>query len=160
LVQFACGANARVLALAVSASVAGLLVSYNTEVPAGPAIVLTAGALWLISLSVGLMPACGACTRRPTCARLKPRQDAPLSRWRFSDADSPLAATGPPVRAVVHGNLVHLAGQVTDHPDLDTEGQTADVLSQIDGLLAEAGTDKSHLLTCQVFLADMAMSAR
>ena len=58
--------------------------------------------------------------------------------------------------AVVHGNLVYLAGQVTDHPELDTEGQTADVLRQIDVLLAEAGTDKSHLLTCQVFLADMA----
>ena len=58
--------------------------------------------------------------------------------------------------AVIHGNLVYLASQVADPPDLDAEGQTADVLRQIDTLLAEAGTDKSRLLSCQVFLADMA----
>ena len=39
--------------LAVAASVAGLLVSFHTEVPAGPAIVLTAGLLWLVSLAIG-----------------------------------------------------------------------------------------------------------
>lgn len=58
--------------------------------------------------------------------------------------------------AVVHGNTVYLAGQVADDPSLDAEGQTADVLRQIDALLTEAGTDKSRLLSCQVFLADMA----
>ena len=58
--------------------------------------------------------------------------------------------------AVVHGNTVYLAGQVADDPTQDTEGQTTDVLRQIDALLAEAGTDKSRLLSCQVFLADMA----
>jgi enamine deaminase RidA (YjgF/YER057c/UK114 family) len=58
--------------------------------------------------------------------------------------------------AVVHGNTVYLAGQVADDPTLDAEGQTADVLRQIDALLVEAGTDKSKLLSCQVFLSDMA----
>ncbi len=58
--------------------------------------------------------------------------------------------------AVVHGNTVYLAGQVADDPTLDAEGQTADVLRQIDALLAEARTDKSRLLSCQVFLSDMA----
>jgi enamine deaminase RidA (YjgF/YER057c/UK114 family) len=58
--------------------------------------------------------------------------------------------------AVVHSNTVYLAGQVADDPSLDAEGQTADVLRQIDALLAEAGTDKSRLLSCQVFLADLA----
>ena len=58
--------------------------------------------------------------------------------------------------AVVHGQTVYLAGQVADDPTLDIEGQTADVLRQIDALLAEAGSDKSHLLSCQVFLASMA----
>ena len=57
--------------------------------------------------------------------------------------------------AVVHDGTVYLAGQVTSDPSLDTEGQTADVLSQIDVLLAEAGTDKSRLLFCQIFLADI-----
>lgn len=58
--------------------------------------------------------------------------------------------------AVIHAGTVYLAGQVADNPSLDAEGQTADVLRQIDALLAEAGTDKSRLLSCQVFLADMA----
>lgn len=57
--------------------------------------------------------------------------------------------------AVVHGNVVYLAGQVADNPSLDAEGQTADILRQIDALLAEAGTDKSRLLSCQVFLKDI-----
>lgn len=57
--------------------------------------------------------------------------------------------------AVVHGKTVYLAGQVADDPSLDAEGQTADILRQVDALLAEAGTDKSRLLTCQVFLADI-----
>lgn len=41
------------VALAVVASVGGLLVSFNQNVPAGPAIVLTAGALWIVSLIAG-----------------------------------------------------------------------------------------------------------
>ncbi|MGE0226454.1 MAG: RidA family protein [Acetobacteraceae bacterium] len=57
--------------------------------------------------------------------------------------------------AVVHGNLVYLAGQVADDTSLDAEGQTADILRQIDALLSEAGTDKSRLISCQVFLADI-----
>ena len=57
--------------------------------------------------------------------------------------------------AVIHGDTVYLAGQVADDPRLDAEGQTADILRQIDALLAEAGTDKSRILSCQVFLADI-----
>jgi len=57
--------------------------------------------------------------------------------------------------AVVHGGLVYLAGQVADDPALSTEGQTEDVLRQVDALLAEAGTDKSRLLSCQIFLSDI-----
>jgi zinc/manganese transport system permease protein len=41
------------VALAVLASVAGLLLSFHTDIPAGPAIVLTAGALWVTSLVLG-----------------------------------------------------------------------------------------------------------
>jgi enamine deaminase RidA (YjgF/YER057c/UK114 family) len=57
--------------------------------------------------------------------------------------------------AVVHGGLVWLAGQVADDVSLDAEGQTADILRQIDGLLAEAGTDKTRLLSITVVLADI-----
>ncbi len=57
--------------------------------------------------------------------------------------------------AVAHGGLVWLAGQVADDASLDTEGQTADILAQIDALLAEAGTDKTRLLSVTVVLADI-----
>ncbi len=58
--------------------------------------------------------------------------------------------------AVVHNTTVYLAGQVPDDASGDAEAQTADVLRQVDALLRQAGTDKTHLLTMQVFLADMA----
>jgi enamine deaminase RidA (YjgF/YER057c/UK114 family) len=57
--------------------------------------------------------------------------------------------------AVVHGGLVWLAGQVADDASLDVEGQTADILRQIDGLLHQAGTSKSRLLSVTVVLADI-----
>lgn len=57
--------------------------------------------------------------------------------------------------AVIGGGLVWLAGQVADDSSLDTEGQTADILAQIDALLAEAGTDKRALLSVTVVLADI-----
>jgi zinc/manganese transport system permease protein len=41
------------VALAIAASALGLLVSFNVEIPAGPAIVLTAGAFWVVSLLAG-----------------------------------------------------------------------------------------------------------
>jgi enamine deaminase RidA (YjgF/YER057c/UK114 family) len=57
--------------------------------------------------------------------------------------------------AVVAGGMVWLAGQVADDATLDAEGQTADILAQIDALLAEAGTDKRALVSMTVVLADI-----
>jgi enamine deaminase RidA (YjgF/YER057c/UK114 family) len=57
--------------------------------------------------------------------------------------------------AVVHNGIVYLSGQVADNPKGDIAAQTQDVLRKIDGLLAKAGTDKSKLLSVQIFLTDM-----
>jgi len=57
--------------------------------------------------------------------------------------------------AVVAGGMVWLAGQVADDATLDAEGQTADILAQIDALLAQAGTDKRALVSVTVVLADI-----
>ena len=67
-----------------------------------------------------------------------------------------LAEEGRLSGAVVHGGLVYLAGQVADDATLDAEGQTADILGQIDALLAEAGTSKANLLSVQIILRDIA----
>jgi enamine deaminase RidA (YjgF/YER057c/UK114 family) len=55
----------------------------------------------------------------------------------------------------IHNGTVYLAGQVTSDSSLDIQGQTRNVLDQIDKLLAEAGSDKSRILRCQIFLADL-----
>lgn len=65
-------------------------------------------------------------------------------------------AHGEPIisRAVVHGDAVYLCG-VTPDPVGDIKSQTKQVLDRIDQLLHRAGTDKSKLLTAQVWLSDM-----
>jgi enamine deaminase RidA (YjgF/YER057c/UK114 family) len=70
------------------------------------------------------------------------------------------AAPGLPVigYAAVHGGIVYLCG-ITANPNEplgDVGQQTRQVLAQIDRMLANAGTDKSKLLTAQVWLTDMA----
>jgi enamine deaminase RidA (YjgF/YER057c/UK114 family) len=60
-------------------------------------------------------------------------------------------------QAVVHGSTVYLAGQVADKPaGASVAEQTRQVLAQIDKLLAEAGADKSRLLSATIYLADIA----
>jgi len=54
------------------------------------------------------------------------------------------------------GRLVFLAGQVAEDRNADIAGQTRSVLAQIDKLLAEAATDKRHILSATIYLADMA----
>jgi len=56
----------------------------------------------------------------------------------------------------VHGNTIYLAGQVAEDNSQDMAGQTRQVLAAIDKLLAEAGSDKSRILSTTIFVADMA----
>ncbi|MEI7745299.1 MAG: RidA family protein [Chloroflexota bacterium] len=57
--------------------------------------------------------------------------------------------------AVGYGNLVFLAGHVSELEGASVAEQTRDVLDQIDAHLAAAGTDKSKLLTVQIWLTDI-----
>jgi enamine deaminase RidA (YjgF/YER057c/UK114 family) len=60
-------------------------------------------------------------------------------------------------KAVVHGDTVYLAGIVADAPKgKSTADQTKNILSQIDGFLARAGTDKSKVLSANIWITDMA----
>ncbi len=60
-------------------------------------------------------------------------------------------------KAVVHGDTVYLAGIVAEDPKgKNTTEQTQSILSQIDGFLAKAGTDKSKLLSANIWITDMA----
>ena len=62
-------------------------------------------------------------------------------------------------QAVVHGNTVYIAGQVADDTSESTGGQTRQILAKIDALLKAAGTDKSKLLSTNIWLTDMATFA-
>lgn len=57
-------------------------------------------------------------------------------------------------QAVVHGDKVYLAGQV-GAPGESVADQTKAILADIDRLLALAGSDKSKILTAQIWLDDM-----
>ena len=58
--------------------------------------------------------------------------------------------------AVVHGNTVYLAGVVASQSaGQSVTEQTKEILSIIDSLLAEAGTDKSKILMANIWLTDM-----
>jgi len=57
--------------------------------------------------------------------------------------------------AVEHGDTVYLAGIVAKNLKNDIKGQTAEVLSEIDRLLAKCGTGKSKLLSATIWVTDI-----
>jgi enamine deaminase RidA (YjgF/YER057c/UK114 family) len=63
-------------------------------------------------------------------------------------------------QAVVHGSTVYLAGQVADQAKgRSVADQTRDILATIERLLAEAGSDKTKILSATIYLADIAAFA-
>ena len=63
--------------------------------------------------------------------------------------------TGPRMsQAVIHNGTIYLAGQV-GKPGASVTEQTREVLAQIDRLLAECGSDKTRILSAQIWLASM-----
>lgn len=56
----------------------------------------------------------------------------------------------------VHNGTVYLAGQIAEKTDGDIKEQTREVLGHIDRLLEEAGSDKSRILSTQIYITDMA----
>ena len=60
-------------------------------------------------------------------------------------------------QVVVHNDTVYLAGIVANDRDADMATQTSQVLSKIDGYLAEVGSSKSKLLSAEIWINDMAL---
>ena len=59
-------------------------------------------------------------------------------------------------QVVIHNKTVYVAGQVAEHPtDKGVGDQTRQILATLDALLAEANTDKSHLLSATIWLTNM-----
>lgn len=55
---------------------------------------------------------------------------------------------------VEHAGVIYLAGQVGD-PSADITQQSQEVLGKVDELLAEAGSDNSHILSATIWLKSM-----
>jgi enamine deaminase RidA (YjgF/YER057c/UK114 family) len=63
---------------------------------------------------------------------------------------------GPRLSQVaIHGNTVYTAGIVAADNNADAAGQTQQILATLDQYLAEAGTDKTKILSATVWLADI-----
>ncbi len=58
-------------------------------------------------------------------------------------------------KIVIHNNVAHLSGLVGDELYASTKDQTKQILAQIDNYLAQAGSNKSKLLTAQIWLDDI-----
>ncbi len=59
-------------------------------------------------------------------------------------------------QAVIHGDTVYLAGQTaTDTVGTGVTAQTQAILERIERLLVTAGSDREHVLSATVYLADI-----
>ncbi|MHA7776088.1 RidA family protein [Roseibium sp. M-1] len=59
-------------------------------------------------------------------------------------------------RVVIFNGTVFVGGMTAKDRSQDIKGQTRQVLSTVDNYLLQAGTDKSRLLTAQIWLKDIA----
>jgi enamine deaminase RidA (YjgF/YER057c/UK114 family) len=55
----------------------------------------------------------------------------------------------------IHNGTVYLAGQIAEETSADINGQTREVLGHVDRLLAESGSDKTCILSCQIYIKDL-----
>ena len=58
-------------------------------------------------------------------------------------------------RVVEHNGLVFVGGTTCDDESLDMAGQTREILAKLDTYLAQAGTNKTKLLSTTIFITDM-----
>ncbi|MFN3577214.1 MAG: RidA family protein [Tabrizicola sp.] len=67
--------------------------------------------------------------------------------------------TGPRMsEAVAYNGILWVAGQLGE-PRGSVADQTRQALAEVDRILAEAGTDKTRILSAQIWLADMSTFA-
>lgn len=58
-------------------------------------------------------------------------------------------------RAVIYNGVVSIGGMTAQDQSQDITGQTQQALAKVEKYLALAGTDKSRLLTAQIWLKDI-----
>lgn len=78
-----------------------------------------------------------------------------INRYATVDPSSGLPCIS---RVIEHNGIIYVSGVIAEHGG-DIRAQTEQVLERIDHYLGLAGTDKSKLLTAQIWIADMSMFA-
>lgn len=63
-------------------------------------------------------------------------------------------------RAVVHGGLVYLCGQVAKDYSGDIKEQTRTMLQRVDEHLAETGSDRSKMLSATIYISDISQATQ
>ena len=56
----------------------------------------------------------------------------------------------------IHNSTVYLAGQIAEDTSVGIREQTVEVLAHVDRLLAESSSDKTCILSTQIYISDMA----
>ncbi|CEO41429.1 RidA family protein [Photobacterium kishitanii] len=62
-------------------------------------------------------------------------------------------------RVVKHNGTIYLCGQVCADATKDITEQTQTMLDKVEVLLAQAGSDKEHMLSATIYIKDMSMFA-
>src|SRR5690348_7745064 len=95
----------------------------------------------------------GCCNKPRRGSRFQPKGGEAMSIER-KDVGARMS------QVVIHGNTVYLAGVVAQNAKgKSVTEQTKDILATIDSHLAKAGTDKSKLLSANIWITDMAKFA-
>ena len=58
-------------------------------------------------------------------------------------------------QAVVHNGVVYVQGFTADDMSADLKGQTKQILAKIDAVLKEAGSDKTKIMSANIWLTDI-----
>lgn len=58
-------------------------------------------------------------------------------------------------RIVIHNGTVYLCGQVAEDASKGIREQTETMLAKVDALLAQAGSDRQHILSATIYLKSM-----
>jgi len=62
-------------------------------------------------------------------------------------------------KIVIHNDTIYLCGQVAKDAKADISEQTRTMLEKVEVLLAEAGSDRKHILSATLYIKDMSYFA-
>lgn len=58
-------------------------------------------------------------------------------------------------KIVIHNDTIYLCGQVAKDANTDIREQTQTMLDKVDDLLAQAGSNRQHILSATIYIKDM-----